>query len=110
VLRFVPALATAVTDLIVAVVVMPLLARHQPPGEKYPIQVVIYQIAMLGLALLLATPLRWTWLPTFLLLIAGVILAEFSIGILYVPTAALGGWVMVRRIEETPPGAPSGST
>jgi hypothetical protein len=98
---FLPAITAAVTDVVTSVVFIAYLQPHQPPGLEYPIQLKIYQFAMVGVALLLACPKRWLWLPAFLLLIGGVILAGFSVGALYIPTAAVAGWVMVRRLESS---------
>jgi hypothetical protein len=57
---------------------------------------------MFGLALLIATPYRWLWVVSLLLLIVGVMLAGFSIGMFYIPTVVAAGWVMVRRLESAP--------
>ncbi len=98
-LRFLPAVIAAVTDVVTSVIFVVYLRPHQPPGYEYPVELVIYQFTMFGLALLLALPIRWLWLAAFLLLIGGVILAGFSVGGLCIPTAAAAGWVMVRRLE-----------
>jgi hypothetical protein len=90
--NFVPAIFAAATDLITVVIV-----RSLP--QEYPFRVVLYQIVMLGLALLMATPYRLIWLVSFLMLMVGVLLAGFSIGMFYIPTVVAAGWVMVRRSE-----------
>lgn len=93
---FLPAIIAAITDVVAAMSVR----SHQP---DYPFRFLIYQVVMIGLALLMALPVRWVWLVAFLLLIAGVLVAAASVGYLYVPTLIAAGWVMVRRLE-TPEG------
>jgi hypothetical protein len=90
--KFVPAIIAAVTDIVAAVVV----PGHQP---EYPFRFLIFQFVMIGLALLMASPYPRVWLVACLLLIAGVVVTGFSVGLLYVPTVAVAGWVMVRRCE-----------
>jgi hypothetical protein len=88
---FLPAIIAAATDLVTLVIVLSL-------PQEYPLRVVTYQLAMFGLALLLATSYRWMWVASFSLLIVGVVLAGFSIGMFYIPTVVAAGWVMVRRL------------
>ncbi len=94
--RFVPATMAAATDVFTGI----LVSQNQ---RNYPVRFVIYQIAMVGLCLLLASPYRrwWValWITAFLLLILGVWLAGFSVGLFYIPTVVAAGWVMVRRVE-----------
>jgi hypothetical protein len=91
---FLPAIVAAVTDVIASAAVR----THQ--GDL-PVGFLIYQAVMMGLALLLAVPVRWVWLAAFLLLMGGMILAGFTVGFLYIPTVAVAGWVMVRRLENS---------
>jgi hypothetical protein len=67
--------------------------------QGYPGRLLAFQVAMLGLGLLLATPFRWVWVLAFLLLIGGVILAAASVGFFYIPTVCVAGWVMTRRLN-----------
>src|ERR1041384_7949596 len=89
---FLPAIAAVITDAVASALVI----SNQP---DYPLRFVIFQLLVIGLALLLAVPYRWMWLLAFVLLIGCVIVASASVGILYVPTVALSGWVMVRRLD-----------
>jgi hypothetical protein len=93
------AAVAAVTDVVTTIVFMVYLRPHQPPG--YPVPFLIFQILTIGFALLLAAPVRWVWLPAFLLPIAGTLLGSMPIALLYVPTGVVAGWVMVRRLESS---------
>ena len=88
--RFRPAILAAITDVLAGVFVR----QHQP---DYPVQFVIFQVVMVGGALLLAAPQRWVWLIGFLVVLGGVLLAGMSVGFFYVPVLAVAGWVMARR-------------
>jgi len=59
-----------------------------------PDRFVVYQIVMLGAALLAAVPRMWVRVVGFVLLLAGVLIS-MAVGLLYVPTAIAAGWVMV---------------
>lgn len=91
-LRFLPAIAAAGTDIVTTVIVL----LNQP---DYPFRFLLFQAAMFGLALLLATRYRPLWVLAFGLLMAGVFLASASVGGLYIPAVAVAGWVMVKRLE-----------
>ena len=95
-LPYLPAVLAAVTDVVTAA----MIRANQP---DYPGRFIVFQIVMLGAALLFATPFRRAWVVAFLLLIAGVLLAAASVGFLYAPTVAAAGWVMVRRLETCTP-------
>ena len=92
--RFLPAVIAAATDVATSIFVF----EHQP---DYPFRFLIFQLAMFGLALLLAGPYRTLWFLAFALLILGVLLAVFSVGFFYIPTVVAAGWVMVRRLAAT---------
>lgn len=89
---FLPAIVAAVTDVVAAVVVQ--AYQHDLPGRF-----LIFEVAMFGLALLLATRHRGVWTVAFILLIGGVFLAAASAGIFYVPTVIVAGCVMARRSD-----------
>ena len=89
--RFLPAAAAIITDIGAGIYV----AEHQP----YPVQFLVYQIAMLGFALLVAAPYRWLWIAALLLLIGGVILAGASVGLFYVPTVIVAACAMGGRLS-----------
>jgi len=89
---FLPAIVAANTDVLASVSVR----AHQ--GDL-PVEFLIFQAAMIGFALLLAVPVRWLRLAAFLLLMGGVILTGFSVGLFYLPTVIVAGWVMVKRLE-----------
>ena len=88
--RFLPAIIAAVTDLVAGIIVV----KIQP---VYPIQVIAFQLIMVGLALLFALPYRWLWVFAFVLLTVGAWVTSFSL--LYVPTVIAAGWVMARRLD-----------
>lgn len=95
-LVFLPAILAVSTDVLTAAIVK---SRQQ----DYPLRFLIFQLVMVGLALLLATRYRQVWVVAFLLLIAGMVVTGFSVGFLYAPTVAAAGWVMVRRLDGTAP-------
>jgi len=86
---FLPAALAAVTDAVTVCVV----TAHQ---EEYPATVVVYQVVMLGAALLSAVPRKWVRIVGFVLLLAGVFITGFSVGLFYLPTFFAFVWVMVR--------------
>jgi len=88
--RFFPAILAAATDVGTGIFV----SQRQP----YPVEFLIYQLAMLGFALLLAAPYRLFWIIALLLLIGGVFLAGASVGLFYVPTVFVAACVMVWRL------------
>jgi hypothetical protein len=51
---------------------------------------------MFGAALLAAAPNKWVWFAGFSLLLAGVIVTGFSVGMFYLPTFFAALWVRVR--------------
>ena len=91
---FLPAALAAVTDAVTVCVV----PAHQP---DYPARAVVYQVVMLGAALLSAVPRKWVRIVGFVLLLAGVFITGFSVGMFYLPTFFAFVWVMVR--DERPP-------
>jgi hypothetical protein len=96
---FIPAIVASITDVVAAVIVQ--ASQHNLPGRF-----LIFEVAMFGLALLLATRYRWVWGVGFVLLIGGVLPTGASVGMFYVPTVIAAGWVMVKRLDaasETPP-------
>jgi cell division protein FtsW (lipid II flippase) len=93
-MRFVPAVLAAVTG----VACLVLILAHQP---DLPGRFLLFLAVMLAAALAFATPYRWLWVIAFVVLLAGVVLAGFSVGLFYIPTVITAGWVMVRRVEAT---------
>jgi uncharacterized membrane protein YhaH (DUF805 family) len=95
-LRFLPAITAAVTNIATAIFVR----THE---SEYPLVFLFFQLAMVGLALLMAAPLRNVWVVAFAFLIAGVLITGFPVGIFYVPTVVVAGWVLVRRLRDAGP-------
>jgi hypothetical protein len=93
-LPFLPAALAAVTTGVTAAIV-----RAKQP--EYPDSVIVFQIVMFGAALLAAVPKKWVQFAGLLLLLAGVFIAGFSLGYLYLPTIFAVVWLMVR--DERPP-------
>lgn len=93
---FLPAGLAAVTDAATAAMVR----ANQP---DYPGRFILFQIVMLGAALLAAVPRKWVRLAGLVLLMAGVLLAAASVGYFYLPTFFAALWVMV-RIGQRPSG------
>jgi cell division protein FtsW (lipid II flippase) len=93
---FLPAALAAVTDAVTVCVV----TAHQP---DYPARAVVYQVVMLGAALLSAVPRKWVRIVGFVLLLAGVFIS-MAVGLLYLPTFFAAVWVMTR--DERPPVQP----
>ena len=71
--------------------------QHQP---DYPIQAAIFQIMMVGAALLVTVPQPWVRLLSPLLLMCGAFVAGMSIGMFYLPTVVVAGLVAARRLNE----------
>src|ERR1035437_7707237 len=90
---FLPAALAVVTDAVTVCVV----TAHQP---DYPARAVVYQVVMLGAALLSAVPRKWVRIVGFVLLLAGVFIS-MAVGLLYLPPFFAAVWVMVR--DERPP-------
>ena len=86
---FVPAVPAALTNAVTVCVI----TAHQP---DYPARAVVYQVVMLGVALLSAVPRKWVRIVGFVLLLAGVFITGFSVGLFYLPTFFAFVWVMVR--------------
>jgi hypothetical protein len=86
---FLPAGLAAVTDVLTALIVL----AHQP---DYPENVVVFQILMVLTALLSAVPNLGVRFVGFMLLMAGVLITGMSIGLLYLPTAMVALWILVR--------------
>jgi cell division protein FtsW (lipid II flippase) len=85
---FLPAALAVVTDAVTVCVV----TAHQP---DYPARAVVYQVVMLGAALLSAVPRKWVRIVGFVLLLAGVFIS-MAVGLLYLPTFFAAVWVMTR--------------
>jgi hypothetical protein len=77
--RYLPAIFVVVTNLGTGIWVR----QHQP---DYPLKFMVFQLAMLGLCLLLATRPLWLWISAVMLLCCGVLLTGFSVGLFYAPT------------------------
>jgi hypothetical protein len=56
----------------------------------------VYQVVMLGAALLSAVPKKSVRIVGFVLLLAGVFITGFSVGMFYLPTFFAFVWVMAR--------------
>jgi hypothetical protein len=98
VLTYLPALVATITNVGTGIYV----STHQP---DYPLPFVIFQLAMTGISLLIATPHRSLWAAAFVLLIGGVLLTGFSVGFFYLPTVVVAGLVILWRLR----GATSGN-
>ena len=96
-LRFLPAVLAALTDAFATATVR----ANQP---DLPGRFVVFQIVMFGAALLAAVPSKWVRLTGFVLLLAGMFITGFSVGMFYLPTFFVFVWVMVR--DERPAGQP----
>jgi hypothetical protein len=90
---FLPAVLAVVTGLGTAVFVH----RHQP---DYPVQLVTFQIMMIGAAMLVAAPQRWVRPVSLLLLLGGAYVTGMSVGMFYLPTVVVAGIVVARRLNE----------
>ena len=94
---FLPAALAAVTDAFATLTVR----ANQP---DLPGRFVVFQIVMFGAALLAAVPNKWVRFVGFVLLLAGMFITGFSVGMFYLPTFFAFVWVMVR--DERPPVQP----
>ena len=88
-LRFLPALLAALTDAFATATVR----ANQP---DLPARFVVFQVVMFGAALLSAVPRKWVRIVGFVLLLAGVFITGFSVGMFYLPTFFAFVWVMAR--------------
>jgi hypothetical protein len=93
-LRFLPAVLAALTDAFATSTVR----ANQP---DLPGRFIVFQIVMFGAALLAAVPSKWVRLVGFVLLLAGMFITGFSVGLFYLPTFFAAVWVMTR--DERPP-------
>ena len=93
-LPFLPAALALATDAFTAAMVR----GNQP---DYPGRFIVFQIVMFGAALLAAVPNKWVRFVGFVLLLAGIFITGFSVGMFYLPTFFVFVWVMVR--DERPP-------
>jgi hypothetical protein len=100
IVRFLPAVLAAVTDVVTGVMVW----TNQP---DYPGRFIVFQIVMLGAALLAANPRMWVRLVGLPILLAGVFLSGASVGLFYVPTVLAAGCVMVRDGRRPASSSPS---
>lgn len=91
---FLPAVLAALTDAFATATVR----ANQP---DLPGRFIVFQIVMFGAALLAAVPSKWVRFAGFVLLLAGMFITGFSVGLLYLPTFFAVVWVMVR--DERPP-------
>jgi hypothetical protein len=66
-----------------------------------PGRFIVFQIVMFGTALLAAVPNKWVRFVGFVLLLVGMFITGFSVGMFYLPTFFVFVWVMVR--DERPP-------
>jgi hypothetical protein len=66
-----------------------------------PGRFIVFQVVMFGAALLAAVPNKWVRFVGFVLLLAGIFITGFSVGLFYLPTFFVFVWVMVR--DERPP-------
>ena len=93
-LRFLPAVCAALTDAFATTTVR----ANQP---DLPGRFIVFQIVMFGAALLAAVPNKWGRFVGFVLLLAGIFITGFSVGMFYLPTFFVFVWVMTR--DERPP-------
>jgi hypothetical protein len=70
---FLPAVLTALINAVAAAMVRP----HQP---DYPAIFIVFQVVMLGTALLAAVPNKWVRFVGFVILLAGVYISGMSVG------------------------------
>ena len=91
---FLPAVLAALTDVFATATVR----ANQP---DLPGRFIVFQIVMFGAALLAAVPSKWVRLTGFVLLLAGIFITGFSVGMFYLPTFFVFVWVMVRDERPT---------
>ena len=96
-LRFLPAVLAALTDAFATATV-----RAKQPD--LPARFVVFQVVMFGAALLAAVPNKWVLFIGCVLLLAGMFISGFSVGLFYLPTFLAAVWVMTR--DERPPVQP----
>ena len=94
---FLPAALAALTDAFATSTVR----ANQP---DLPGRFIAFQVVMFGAALLSAVPRKWVRIVGFVLLLAGIFITGFSVGLFYLPTFFAFVWVMVR--DERPPVQP----
>jgi hypothetical protein len=87
---FLPAAIAALTDGFVT-----LFVRSLP--QDYPDRVIILQAVMFAAALMVVPRQRWVRVAAFALLIAGVLISSFSVGMFYVPTLIAATWSVSKR-------------
>jgi hypothetical protein len=88
---FLPAVIAALTDGVTTTFVR----ANQP---DYPGMFIVFQIVMFGAALLAAVPSKWARLVGFVMLLAGMFITGFSVGMFYLPTFFTFVWLMVRDV------------
>ena len=94
---FLPAALAAVTDAFATATVR----ANQP---DLPGRFIVFQVVMFCAALLAAVPNKWVRFTGFLLLLAGIFITGFSVGLFYLPTFFAFVWVMTG--DERPPVQP----
>jgi hypothetical protein len=88
-LRFLPAGLAALTDAFATSTVR----ANQP---DLPGRFIVFQVVMFCAALLAAVPNKWVRFVGFVLLLAGMFITGFSVGMFYLPTFFAFVWVMAR--------------
>jgi hypothetical protein len=91
---FLPAALAALTDAFATSTVR----ANQP---DLPGRFIVFQVVMFCAALLAAVPNKWVRFVGFVLLLAGMFITGFSVGMFYLPTFFVFVWVMTR--DERPP-------
>jgi hypothetical protein len=86
---FLPAVLAGLTNAVTTAMV-----RSGQP--EYPGRFIVFQVVMFGAALLAAVPNKWVRFVGFVLLLAGMFITGFSVGLLYLPTFFAFVWVMTR--------------
>jgi cell division protein FtsW (lipid II flippase) len=89
---FLPAALAVVTDAATAVFAI----AHQP---DYPGRFIVFQVVMFGAALLAAVPNKWVRFVGFVIVLAGMYITGFSVGLLYSPTFFAFVWVMTKDVR-----------
>jgi hypothetical protein len=77
--------------------------RHAETADQldYPGRFIVFQAVMFGAAMLAAVPNKLVRLTGFVLLLEGIVIAGFSVGLFCLPTLLAAVWVMTR--DEPPP-------
>jgi hypothetical protein len=91
---FLPAALAALTDAFATSTVR----ANQP---DLPARFIVFQVVMFCAALLAAVPNKWLRFVGFVLLLAGMFITGFSVGMFYLPTFFVFVWVMVRDERPT---------